>query len=223
MTTNTSLINQVLSDPEAPLIVEALSHAIKKEHARRTGFYNSLGIEELKAEFINGEVIIHSPVKKVHNDVSSNLFGILDAFVTEHDLGFVGYEKIMIRLTRNDYEPDVCFFGKEKAAQFEEDTSLFPAPDLVVEVVSPKTETRDRGIKFTDYEKHRVGEYWIINPIGKTVEQYGLDDNTQQYLLIKKSDSGIIRSQAVTDFSVDIPVLFDKHLTQQTIKYILGY
>ncbi|MEY4539280.1 MAG: hypothetical protein RLZZ306_1037, partial [Bacteroidota bacterium] len=30
-----------------------------------------------------------------------------------HQLGFVGIEKIMITLTRNDYEPDICFFKKE--------------------------------------------------------------------------------------------------------------
>lgn len=42
-------------------------------------------------------------------------------------------EKATIGLTRNDYEPDICFFTAEKAAQFTEDQMIFPTPDFVVE------------------------------------------------------------------------------------------
>ena len=35
----------------------------------------------------------------------------------------------MITLTRNDYEPDICFFKKEKSDDFVENQTLFPAPD----------------------------------------------------------------------------------------------
>ena len=37
-------------------------------------------------------------------------------FVRKHDLGSVFHEKILIVLNRNDYEPDICFFGPEKAS-----------------------------------------------------------------------------------------------------------
>ena len=73
----------------------------------------------------------------------------------------------MISLTRNDYEPDICYFNKEKSQHFTDDQLLFPAPDLVVEVLSKSTEQTDRTIKFKDYENHNVLEYWIIHPIEK--------------------------------------------------------
>ena len=101
----------------------------------------------LKAEFINGKIIIHSPVKKFHNEISGNLYNILKTFVVEHGLGFVGIEKILVRFTRNDYEPDLCFFNKEKAKKLKKEQSLFPVPDMIVEVLSKGTEARDRGVK----------------------------------------------------------------------------
>jgi Uma2 family endonuclease len=43
------------------------------------------------------------------------------------------------------------------------------APDIVVEIVSPKTAARDMREKLALYEKHGVKEYWIIHPIEKTL------------------------------------------------------
>ncbi len=57
----------------------------------------------------------------------------LGDFVNKNNLGEVGAEKVMIALTRNDYEPDISFFSKEKASKFTDDQMLFPAPDFVVE------------------------------------------------------------------------------------------
>jgi Uma2 family endonuclease len=38
----------------------------------------------------------------------------------------------MVSLTRNDYEPDVCFFGNDKAKNFTPKQAQFPAPDFIV-------------------------------------------------------------------------------------------
>jgi Uma2 family endonuclease len=43
-------------------------------------------------------------------------------------------------------------------------------PDLVVEVVSPSTEARDRGIKLERYRHFGVREYWIVDADRRTVE-----------------------------------------------------
>ncbi len=213
------IIEQILRDPEAPTIINHLSEIIEKEKKARVEFYNSISTEELKTEFINGEVIIQSPVKKVHHDICFNLYKILDAYVTINDLGYIGCEKLMIRLTRNDYEPDLSFFRQEIAKDFKEDQNLFPAPDLVVEICSKKTEHRDRGIKFDDYAKHGIQEYWIINPTLNIVEQYLL--NTTEYQLLKKSESGKLSSPTIEGLILDIESIFDRKLAQKEMLRML--
>ncbi|MCU0445012.1 MAG: Uma2 family endonuclease [Microscillaceae bacterium] len=185
-----------------------------QEEAKRRQFYNDI-TEEHKVEFINGEIIVHSPVKKRHNRATGLLYKLIDTYVQKHQLGFVGIEKIMIRLLRNDYEPDICFFKTEKAKDFTEDQTLFPAPDLVVEVLSESTQERDRGIKFEDYEAHQVGEYWLIDPEKQFVEQYQLIN--QKYELIFKAKTGTLKSVMLDNFEIPIAAIFDEVINLQTL------
>src|SRR5205814_7560877 len=46
-------------------------------------------------------------------------------------------------------------------------------PDLVMEVVSPESQNRDRRHKFTEYESAGVGEYWIVDPLAQQVDAFG--------------------------------------------------
>lgn len=155
-------------------MVDKLTSLLADEAALRETFYAQI-TENDKAEFINGEVIFHSPVKYRHNGVVRRLLILMDTYVQGHGLGSVGVEKLLISLTRNDYEPDLCYFGTDKVATLEPDQMRFPAPALAVEVLSKATEANDRGVKFDDYAAHGVAEYWIIDPVAETVEQYRLE------------------------------------------------
>jgi len=125
----------------------------------------------------------------------------------------------MIRLTRNDYEPDICYFSKEKSKNFKPDQLLFPAPDFVVEVISKSSEKTDRAIKYTDYQNHDVKEYWIINPENEFVEQYFLKND--EYELIQKTSSGQIRSFVIDGFEIPVKAIFNKEINFQTMKELI--
>ena len=86
----------------------------------------------------------------------------------------------------------------------------FPAPDFVAEVLSLSTEHHDWGIKFEDYAAHGITEYWIIDPVAQTVEQYVLaaGGSTYQTVGIWNGDAGIV-SVAVPGFRVPALALFD--------------
>ena len=201
------LIEKVFVSPEAQLIVDEVQKKLDEERRRRELFYNEI-TEYEKAEFINGEIVVHSPVKKRHNDYSFQLAMLMKTFVQKYDLGFVGHEKIMVTLSRNDYEPDVCFFKKEKAEKFTPEQSLFPIPDLVVEVLSPATEKNDRELKFRDYEAHGVSEYWIVDAENMLFEQYQLQEN-ESYALQIKANEGTVQSIAIEGFTFRIEAIFD--------------
>ncbi len=54
-------------------------------------------------------------------------------------------------------------------------------PTLIVEVISPTSVIRDRGLKFNLYEKWKVPEYWLVDYINRRIEQYVLQD--EKYIL----------------------------------------
>ena len=144
----------------------------------------------------------------------------MDTYVSKHNLGYVGYEKVLVTLTRNDYEPDIVYFGPEKARTLEPEQTKFPAPDIVVEVLSPSTESIDRGVKFLDYAAHGITEYWIIDPQTEIFEQYVLQGET--YQLRRKTDSGIIRSVVLEGFAIPVRAIFDQSEKIAALRAILS-
>ncbi len=206
MINTAQLIDELQHQPDFPAAVEELQKRLEQEKQLRKAYY-ALVHEDAKAEFINGEIVYQSPVKRKHWLTSSRLTGLLIPYVQERDLGEVGVEKVMITLSRNDYEPDIVFFSKEKTAQFQPDQMQFPAPDFIVEILSDSTVGRDRGVKFDDYAAHGVREYWIIDPEAQTVEQYILQGAAFQ-LFQKLHAAGLLQSTAIPGFELDLAVLF---------------
>lgn len=198
---------QLVLSPRLPFYVKRFHSLLKEETEKRQRFYEEMS-EEHKVEFICGELVVHSPVKKKHNQASARLFHLLDLYVVSNNLGFVGHERILITLTRNDYEPDVCYFGPTKSQGFTPDQSKFPAPDFIAEILSDSTEEIDRGIKFDDYAAHGVGEYWIIDSEQESIEQYGLSGD--HYDLVVKALRGPIESIAVRGFQIPVRSVFER-------------
>lgn len=213
-------VEQTLKMPNAALFVRKVEAALEEEKKKRRHFYEIVE-ENKKMEFINGEIIFHSPVKLQHNRATGLIYKLLETFVTKQKLGFVGIEKIMVSLTRNDYEPDVCFFRNDKAKNFTPRQAQFPAPDLVVEVLSESTEKNDREIKFQDYAAHGVTEYWIVDAEKKIVEQYFLQ--SEEYELLLKAKDGEIESVVLPDFKIPIRAIFDETENLKVLANLVSY
>ena len=206
--------------PRLPAIATELAGFVEQEAQRRQKFYDEMS-EEQKTEFINGEVIVQSPAKVRHLDATMRLAKVLDTYVGVHRLGRVFTEKALVCLTRNDYEPDIVFFGIDKAAQIEPGQTKFPAPDFLVEVLSPTTAERDRGIKFEDYAQHGVTEYWIVDTDAEVVEQYVLG-GARAYELRVRKDDGELRSVAVPGFTIPVRAVFDDEENLRVLRAILA-
>lgn len=211
----------LLDSPRLPFIARRIDAVLADEKRRRREFYAQID-ENDKAEFINGEVIMHSPVRLRHNSASGNLYRLLSSYVAMRRLGYVGFEKIMVSLTRNDYEPDICYFGPAKAAAFTPDQMRFPAPDLVVEVISESTEHNDRAVTFDDYAAHSVQEYWIIDPDADTLEQYHLAEGEDSYRMVIKAMTGQVRSFAIPGFEIPVRAVFDPEINQAALQALLS-
>ncbi len=218
----TELAAQLLESPKAPQIIQQVQAILNDEKTRRQAFYEWMD-GDMKAEFINGEIVVHSPALHRHNSVVMLLSTLLNAFVIERELGIVLVEKALVELTRNSYEPDICYFGPAKAAAIQPDLLYYPAPDLVVEVLSKSTQKNDREVKFEDYAAHNVAEYWIVDPTRQTVEVFTLDADTEAYAL-----SGLFRvgqsvsSQELAGFTIPVKAVFDAGANVAALRTLLA-
>jgi Uma2 family endonuclease len=57
-----------------------------------------------------------------------------------------------------------------------DDRGCLGAPDMIIEIVSPKNSKRDLKDKFEIYQQFGVREYWIVNPNDENVNVFVLDE-----------------------------------------------
>ncbi|MBD0287149.1 MAG: Uma2 family endonuclease, partial [Flavisolibacter sp.] len=140
------ILKPLLNSAKLPAYVERLQRVLEEEEVKRRDFYEWLD-EDKRAEFILGEVIVHSPARLSHIVVLQNLEMIIVGFVKKNSRGMVLREQALIKMKRSDFMPDLAFWRKEISDTFKGDTEQFPAPDFIIEVLSPDTEKNDRGKK----------------------------------------------------------------------------
>lgn len=130
--------------------------------------------EDRWQELINGRIFMMSPRPSYfHNQVSFNIARMFANYLSGKRCTAIADGTTLFLSETNHFVPDfmlVCDPEKLKA------DGVHGAPDIVAEVLSPGTVKNDRGPKMKAYESAGVKEYWLVNPIDKTVEQYLLQD-----------------------------------------------
>lgn len=201
----TTALDEISQSPNLRELLDKLEQSCEDEQRRRHEFWADAD-EGIKAEFILGEIVYRSLIYGRHWKASTRITRYLIPYVYDNKLGEVGYEKVMVRLTRNDYEPDICFWNAEIAANFGLKQSAFPPPDFVVEILSDSTKDRVYGVKMTDYALHGVREYWIVDVEHEAIEQYLLEGNT--FILSQKLKDGTLSSEAIPGFQIGVKAVF---------------
>ena len=130
-------------------------------------------------ELINGVVYAMSPAPTSgHQAVSSNLHGQLYNFLKGKP-SKVFSAPFDVRLNGfgdNDediVQPDLVVVCDRSKL---DDKGCNGAPDMVIEILSPSTASKDRVLKFNLYQRAGVREYWIVDPESKTLSAHVLTD-----------------------------------------------
>jgi Uma2 family endonuclease len=135
--------------------------------------------EDIHAEWVNGEVIVQMPPKQPHQRVIAFLLQLLGLFIQTFQGGRLLPAPFEMRATPDGAarEPDLLFVVQEHLDRLTEARLSGPA-DLVIEVVSDDSVSRDRADKFYEYQAAGITEYWIIDPRPgyERVDFYVLDD-----------------------------------------------
>lgn len=75
-------------------------------------------------------------------------------------------------------QPDLLYVSASDAQEIKR--TLHGPPELAVEIISPSSPRRDREKKFKLYQKHKVPEYWIFDPVRETADFFLLDNKGYQ-------------------------------------------
>ena len=123
-------------------------------------------------EILDGEHYVTPAPTLTHQRVSRKLSVKLALFVDEHRLGEVFYAPFDVLLSEHDVvQPDLLFVSNERMAILTE-ANAQGAPDLVIEILSSSTQRRDGTLKRDRYEGFDVREYWMVDPVRRTIRVY---------------------------------------------------
>ena len=116
-----------------------------------------------RTEIVDGELILSPIAARSHLLISHRLSEKLAPQMERDGRGTFFPGPIHIVLAEGfNYEPDLCFISAGRLEGMP-DAVFYGAPDLVIEIISDSNRTHDTVVKFRDYEKYGVEEYWLVD------------------------------------------------------------
>src|SRR4051812_43701088 len=116
-------------------------------------------------ELIDGEHYATPSPNTTHQAVLGNLCFAIRVWLERNPVGRVFFAPFDVVFTQFDVvEPDLLYMSSGRGAAILTSKHVAGAPELVVEIGSPGTRTRDETIKRRLYERAGVSEYWVVDP-----------------------------------------------------------
>lgn len=170
--------------------------------------YKQLDVDDdFLYELIHGELVRKSAPSPRHQTVLMNLIRHIDGFVFNKKSGKVLCAPVDVFV--DDYnvpQPDLLFVNNAHAAYITAD-GVFGPPDLVMEIVSPGSVTRDRVDKMLLCQRFGVPEYWIVDLKYRSIEVLQLINN-EYHLFSSALETGNVQSKVLEGLVVDITNIF---------------
>ena len=129
--------------------------------------------DERRKEIISGKVVMMSPARLDHLQVSGNLYHFFRDYLGGKTCRVFPDGAKLYLSERNQLMPDLMIVCDPAKIG---ETKIIGAPDLVVEILSRSTANNDRIHKKKIYEEFGIKEYWIIDVENRSVEIYLLQD-----------------------------------------------
>jgi Uma2 family endonuclease len=153
-------------------------------------------------EILAGDLYMSPAPSPRHQWAVSVLMVALANFLTEKSLGKVFTSPIDVILDEDTVvQPDLVVLLSQRLGIISE-TGIAGSPDMLIEVLSPATESLDRRRKFDLYFRHGVREYWIVDVSAQVIEVYVLRGEAYS-LLAKYTPGGPVASEVLPGFSID--------------------
>ncbi|MEK6289240.1 MAG: Uma2 family endonuclease [Acidobacteriota bacterium] len=160
-------------------------------------------------EIIEGELFVSRSPFLTHQRVSGNLFMRIRNHLVEDPIGEVLATPGVIFSEFSGVIPDIVFFSNERRDEIASTERIMGAPDLIIEIISPGSENdrRDRVAKRQLYGKYGVKEYWVVDPLQRTIEIYcRVGRNLKLQTVLREQDE--LTSSLLPGFSCKVADIF---------------
>lgn len=163
-------------------------------------------LQDLRYEYVNGEVTAMTGGTIPHNDITLNLYRVLYPHVRSKGCRInVADVKVEVSSTSPYYYPDVVVTCDPRDVTARK---LIRHPKLIFEVLSPVTEAKDRGKKFAHYRSSpSLQEYVLIESEKVSVECYRRGEG--RLWIYTPYTAGDILTLESIDFSCPIDLLYE--------------
>ncbi len=139
--------------------------------------------EGQRAELIDGQIYDMAPPSPMHQELVMELSATLRDYIKKYGGPCKVYPApfavFLNEDDRNYVEPDISVICDSSKV---DNRGYQGAPDFIIEIVSPSSQRMDYLTKLFKYRTAGVREYWIVNPLQRTVQVYsfeGTEDSTQ--------------------------------------------
>lgn len=139
--------------------------------------------EGQRAELIDGQIYDMAPPSPMHPELVMELSATLRDYIKKNGGPCKVYPApfavFLNEDDRNYVEPDISVICDSSKV---DNRGYQGAPDFIIEIISPSSQRMDYLTKLFKYRTAGVREYWIVNPLQRTVQVYsfeGTEDSTQ--------------------------------------------
>ena len=163
--------------------------------------------DDKRYELVEGDLLLVPAPNLRHQRILRELEVAICIYLRSHPLGELFFSPCDVVLSEiNVVQPDLIFVSTERMTILTE-ANIQGSPDLVVEILSPSTQQRDRGIKQNLYARYGVREYWIINPENKTVEVLSWTETGYRIEAVLQ-EGGTLNSGLFPDLNIKLSEIF---------------
>ena len=140
-----------------------------------------------RTELVHGEIVVSPSPFADHAWIVSFLHIALGNFAHSRSLGVVFGGPVDVILASDVvYVPDICFVSQGRLGIVRD--RIYGPPELCVEVISESNRTHDTVVKYSDYAKYGVEEYWLVDPREREISTWRLAG--ERYELIGRAAPG---------------------------------
>lgn len=141
--------------------------------------------EEKRAELIDGQIYETEPPSILHQRISIALANKIADYIDSKKGDCEVFPAPLAVFLNNDdttyVEPDISVICNNNKI---DDRGCNGAPDMIIEIVSKSSQRMDYLTKLFKYRTAGVREYWIVDPMKRTVLVYifGENEDSTQYV-----------------------------------------